>query len=109
MTEASRKEPRDPRLSQRVLLTVRVTPRSSRPSVELGADDILHARVTTAPVGGAANKAVLKLIAESLRIAPSRVSLLSGHQSRHKRVLIEGLSSDNVRDLIQKERSSKRT
>jgi uncharacterized protein YggU (UPF0235/DUF167 family) len=44
---------------------------------------------------------LLKLIAESLRIAVSRVSLVSGHQSRHKRVLIEGLSGEDVRDLFQ--------
>lgn len=58
---------------------------------------MLLARVIAAPVDGAANMAVIKLIAQSLRIAPSRVALVSGHQSRHKRVRIDGLDAGEVR------------
>lgn len=82
------------------LFDVKITPRASRTSLELCADGILYARVNAAPVDGAANRALLKLIAESLRIKPSRVSLVSGHQSRHKRVRIAGLDAEEVRGIL---------
>jgi uncharacterized protein (TIGR00251 family) len=60
----------------------------------------MQARVNAAPVEGAANKALVKLIADALRIAPSHITIVSGQQSRHKRISIEGLDGDHVREKI---------
>ena len=100
MIGSSSRLPGDSAHLPRAVFEVRVTPRSSRPSLALGPDGALLVRVSAAPVDGSANKAVLKLIADSLRIAPSRVSLVSGHQSRCKRVMIEGLLAEDVRNIL---------
>jgi uncharacterized protein len=75
------------------ILAVRVTPRSAKPAVggwRPGADgrEELEVRVAEAPTDGAANDAVVKLLAKALGISRSEVSIISGHTSRHKRVAI---------------------
>lgn len=67
---------------------VRVSPRSSREAVEAGPGDSLHVRVKAAPVDGAANDAVLRLLARHLGVAPSQLRIVSGHRSRHKLVAV---------------------
>jgi uncharacterized protein (TIGR00251 family) len=66
------------------LLRVRVQVRARRNEVVTEPDGRLRVRVTAAPVDGAANRAVIALLAEALRIAPSRVELVRGATSRDK-------------------------
>jgi aryl-alcohol dehydrogenase-like predicted oxidoreductase/uncharacterized protein YggU (UPF0235/DUF167 family) len=75
------------------LLPIRVTARSTKPGIggwRVGADgrEELEVRVAQAPTGGAANDAVVKLLAEALGIRRSELSIISGATSRHKRVTI---------------------
>jgi uncharacterized protein (TIGR00251 family) len=72
-------------------LAVRVTPRSSKPGIggwRAGADgrEELEVRVAEAPSEGAANEAVVKLLAKALGISRSEVEIISGETSRHKRL-----------------------
>ena len=75
------------------VIAIRVTPRSAKPGIgnwRARADgrEELEVRVAEAPTDGAANEAVLKLIAKALGISRSEVSIISGHASRHKRVAV---------------------
>lgn len=75
------------------LLPIRVTPRSAKPGIggwRLGADgrEELEVRVAQAPADGAANDAVIRLLAQALGISRSKLSIISGSASRHKRVAI---------------------
>lgn len=69
-------------------LAVRVTPgaRSESVSVE---DGRVLVKVRAKPQDGAANEAVLGLLADALGIATSRLRLLRGATSREKLVKIE--------------------
>jgi uncharacterized protein (TIGR00251 family) len=71
-------------------LAIRVTPRSAKPGIawRIAADgcELLEVRVAEAPTDGAANKAVVKLLARLLGISRSEVTIISGQASRHKRV-----------------------
>ena len=75
------------------VLPIRVTPRSAKPGMggwRAGADgrEELEVRVAQAPADGAANDAVVKLIAKAFGISRSEVSIISGETSRHKRLSI---------------------
>ena len=75
------------------ILPIRVTPRSAKPGIggwRQGPDgrEELEVRVAEAPADGAANAAVVKLLAKALGISRSEVTIASGHASRHKRVTI---------------------
>jgi hypothetical protein len=74
-------------------LAIRVTPRSAKPGIGgwcIGGDgrEELEIRVSEAPADGAANEAVIKLLAKAFGISRSELSVISGATSRHKRVAI---------------------
>lgn len=66
-------------------LALRVTPGARQIAMEIG-DGKLLVKVRAKPEDGAANQAVIALLAEALGVAPSRLSLLRGASSREKLV-----------------------
>jgi hypothetical protein len=82
-----------------VRLTVRLTPRGGRDAVEGWARDeagraYLKVRVAAAPVDGAANAALVKLIARALKRPAGAVSIASGESARIKQLEIEGVDAE---------------
>lgn len=74
-----------------VQISVRVTPRSARPGIggwRTGTNgrEELEVRVSAAPSEGAANDAVVRLLASELDLPRSGIRIVSGSNSRHKRV-----------------------
>ena len=53
-------------------------------------------RVTAVPERGRANKAVVNLLAEALRLPRERISVVAGHRGRRKMVEVEGLQPEEV-------------
>ena len=68
----------------RELVHVRVQPRARQNEVVEQVGGVLRVRVTAAPEGGEANRAVIALLAEAFGVAPSRVELVRGATSRDK-------------------------
>lgn len=66
-------------------LALRVTPGARSEGIEL-ADGRVQVKVRARPQDGAANDAVLALLAKALGIASSRIELLRGATSREKLV-----------------------
>ncbi len=66
------------------MVEVRVQPRARRNEVVEQAGGVVRVRVTAAPEAGAANRAVIALLAEAFGVAPSRVELVRGAASRDK-------------------------
>jgi uncharacterized protein YggU (UPF0235/DUF167 family) len=69
-------------------LALKVTPGARSETVELG-QGVLLVKVRAKPDDGAANKAVLDLVARALGIAVSRVQLLRGATGRDKLVQLD--------------------
>jgi uncharacterized protein YggU (UPF0235/DUF167 family) len=76
-------------------VTVRVTPRSGRRSVEADPEGIA-VRVRAAAEGGRATDEARRVLAEALGVPASRVRLASGARSRIKVFEVEGLSSHDL-------------
>jgi uncharacterized protein YggU (UPF0235/DUF167 family) len=78
-----------------LMVAVRLTPKGGRDAldgIERLADGhaVLAARVRAAPSDGAANAALVRLIAKAAGVAPSRVAIVGGAAARIKRVKIAG-------------------
>jgi uncharacterized protein YggU (UPF0235/DUF167 family) len=76
-------------------LTLRLTPKGGRDAIEgvqrlADGRAVLKARVRTAASEGAANAALIRLVAATLGVAPSRVTLTAGASARIKRLAVEG-------------------
>jgi hypothetical protein len=80
-----------------VRFAVRLTPRAGADRVD-GVNDegVLQARVSAPPVGGAANAALVRLLADELNVARSAVRLVAGATGRHKLVVVEGVSPEEI-------------
>ena len=80
-------------------LAIRLTPNAGRNAIdgiETGADGEIHlkARVAAVPEDGKANKALILLLAETLRLPKSSISILSGETARKKILRIDGDPED---------------
>jgi uncharacterized protein (TIGR00251 family) len=78
-----------------LLLTVRLTPKGGRDALEGIAQladgrAVLKARVRAAASDGEANNALVQLIARTLAVPPTSVSLVVGETARIKRLRIAG-------------------
>lgn len=80
-----------------VELTVRVQPRASRSEIHGLHGDALKVRIAAPPVEGAANEALVKLLAKSLGVPRSDVTVIRGHRSRDKVVRVEGIELEEAR------------
>ena len=77
-------------------LSARLSPRASRNEIGDFRDEVLQVRVTAPPVEGAANEALVSLLAERLDLPKANLSVTHGYASRSKVVEIAGLDRDEV-------------
>ena len=78
-----------------LVLSIRLTPRASRDAIDgIGClsdgTAVIQARVRPPPADGAANAAVIKLLAKSLKVRKSAVHIVSGQTARLKQVRVTG-------------------
>jgi uncharacterized protein len=83
-----------------MLIAVRVIPRSSRNSLEWE-QSILKARLTAPPVDGAANEALVALLAERLDVPKRAIQIVRGATSRQKTVKIAGITVEEMERKIR--------
>jgi hypothetical protein len=82
-----------------LVVAVRLTPKAHRDSVDgvgvlSNGTEVVQARVRALPADGAANAALVKLLAGSLRLPKSAVEVVAGHAQRVKQVRIAGDPDD---------------
>ena len=76
------------------IINVHVTPKSGRDvlcgiSADAKGEPLLKIKVTAAPDGGKANVAVCNLVAKSIKVGKSFVTVKRGHKSRYKQIAID--------------------
>ncbi len=81
--------------TQGLSLALRVTPRGGRDEIDgletlANGRTVVKMRVRAIAEGGAANRAVVELLAKALGVPKARVRVLSGTTSRLKQVAIDG-------------------
>lgn len=81
-------------------IKVRLTPRGGRDELVAFDGEVLRARVAAAPVDGKANRALCRLLAKRLGVAPSRVTVERGEKSRVKRIRVEGVEKAAVESAL---------
>ena len=81
-------------------IDIRLTPRGGRDRIDGWDGTLLRVRVAAPPADGRANESMIRLVAKALGVPPSRVTLVSGAQSRTKVVEVEGLTADEIRARI---------
>ena len=83
-----------------VTLPVRVSAGSRVSGIRGVQNGALKISVTVAPEKGKANKAVIKLLARELGYSKSGLEIVAGSSSVQKRILISGVSIDELRQRL---------
>ena len=76
-----------------VSVTVRVTPRAGKTAIAGVRDGVLLVKLAAAPVDGAANDALIALLADVFDLPKRNIAIASGDRSRTKRVTLGGTSA----------------
>jgi hypothetical protein len=63
---------------------------------------LLRVAVTAAPEKGKANKAIVEVLSDALKIPKSSIELVSGDTSSQKRFLIAGVDAETLRTAIER-------
>jgi len=82
-----------------VTFSVRVQPRSPKEGIAGERAGALLVRLGAAPVEGAANAALVRLLARALGVPGSSLEILKGEKGRDKLLRARGVSVARVRDL----------
>ena len=104
MPTAQRRKRREAKLTAVTAATtrlkVRVSPGARRPGIAGRHGDGWKVRVAEPPEDGRANEAVLRLLAEALDVPRARVTLVSGHSSRDKIVVLDGVEQEHIERVL---------
>ena len=79
---------------------VQVRPRANRNAIAGEHADALKLHLTAPPVDDRANEALVRLLAERLNVPRAAVRIVAGAKSRRKRVVVAGVSSEQVLALL---------
>jgi hypothetical protein len=79
-----------------VRFAVRLSPRAAATRIDGVVDGVLKIRVAAPAVEGAANTALLRLLADELGLPLRGVRIVAGAKSRQKLVMVEGIAADAV-------------
>ena len=82
-----------------VTIDILVQPRASRAKIGPVHDGRLKVAVTSPPVDGEANAAVIELLAKQLGVARSAIEVIAGASSRRKTVRITGVTRAQIEAL----------
>jgi uncharacterized protein (TIGR00251 family) len=86
-----------------ISLRVRVQPRASKDEIAGEVGGALKVRLQAPAVEDRANEALVEFLAQLLKRPKAAVRILSGERSRTKRVQINGVTRQQVLDLLVQE------
>ncbi len=78
------------------LLECRVVPSSSRNCIAEVTDNSVRIKITSPPLEGRANRALIIFLGKTFKISKSRIKIVGGGSARNKRVLLTGLAREEV-------------
>ena len=82
-------------------IAVRTQPNARRDELVGLRDGVLLVRVAAPPLDRRANRALCRVLAKHVGVAPSNVTILRGERSRHKLVQIEGLDQATLEAALR--------
>ncbi len=77
-------------------LSVKVHPGAKKNEVIGFSEGVWEVRVAAPPVQNKANRELIEFLSQALGLSKSSVTILKGHISRHKLVLIDGLTQEQA-------------
>lgn len=77
------------------ILQIKVIPKASKQQI-IKEKERIKIKLTSPAQKGKANKQLIELLSKRLKVPKSKIKIVSGENSRDKRILIEGLSEEEI-------------
>jgi uncharacterized protein (TIGR00251 family) len=84
------------KVSRGTRLAVKATPNAGRNEITGFKEGVLQVKIAAPPDKGKANKELIDFLAERLGVKKSAVLIVKGQASRHKTVIVEGMSGEEI-------------
>lgn len=81
-----------------VILNLRIAPNSSKNEI-IFAEGVLKVKITTQPVDGKANKALVEYLSKTFKIPKSSFEIIKGETSKDKTILIKCNDEEKLQKL----------
>ena len=81
--------------------SIRVVARASRTEIAGEHDGALRVKLAAPPVDGAANRALVRLLAKTFKLPQNAVEIVAGGTSKHKIIRVEGVDAAKLEQLAQ--------
>lgn len=81
-------------------LQIKAVPRAAKNGIQGVHDNALKVRLTTPPIDGKANAALIKFLSKALRVSKSQIHLVRGETDRHKTLRITGITKTSLLERI---------
>ncbi len=85
---------------RKITIEVHLKPNAKSNEIKCFKDGILYVKVAAPPYKGAANKALIKLLAKTLSIPKSSFDIAHGYTNRSKVIDIQGLTAEELKDKL---------
>lgn len=86
--------------SKGLTLCVKVVPKAGRNQISGWEGEELKVRLNAVPEKGQANDTLITYLAKELKISQSQIELVGGKTSRHKRLLITGITLEDLKGRL---------
>jgi uncharacterized protein (TIGR00251 family) len=87
-------------------IEVRLRPGAKQQKIETAAGAPVAVWVTSPPVDGKANRALVELLADALDVPKSFLEIVRGHTAKHKVVAVAGLSRGEAMQRLSRARGA---
>ena len=87
--------------NQVTVLRIKAIPGATRDAIAGPRGDRLKIRVSAQPEGGKANEAIIRLLASTLGIKRSQITITTGLTSAEKTIELDGIDLDAVQQALQ--------
>ena len=87
-------------LDKKTTIEIHLQPGAKRNEIVGFREGVLYAKVIALPQKSQANRALLELMAQMLGIPKSAVDIIRGQSNRNKVIAIQGLTGEEVREIL---------
>lgn len=87
-------------MTERAVLDITVSPKSSKSKITIDSDNNIKVYLNSPPVDGKANSECIQLFSKKLHIAKSNITIEKGIKGKKKKLLIDGLSYDEIIKIL---------
>ncbi len=89
-------------MAEKATIDITVSPKSSKSMIKVDGENGIRVYLNSPPVDGKANSECIKLLSKKLHIAKSSINIGQGEKGRKKRIIVNGMSLEEVMELLKK-------